>query len=405
MSGASAQPQHQIVGALCLGQYGKLVDLSKEAKIIPTVQGLFKSSEDNVRIAASICLGNVAIGNPDFFLDKVFTLVKQSSEVQKYLFLNTIREIILHDSKCLEMYLDQLIDLLMVHATHKDELIRSTVAESMGRLLPVYPQFIGNAIEDGLRSGAPLQKATLAKSVKYGGGKCGDQMMVTMVAEGLILMKDQQEPEVKKNALDGLTTLVHGNWRWVADLLADVEAFAHQELPVRPELIEEVDLGPFKQKRDHGVPMRKAAYALLEQLYDRCAERIDLDKLVDAVVNMGLVDGAEEVVIPSLTILARLGQHSGVVVLSRIDAIVAQFEKLFRTNLKLVSSKQSQERAIAIVRAALRVVHTINSSAELQEQPAPRFQDFFRNSVMANADAKAMYEKVAATSQGAALQM
>jgi len=66
-------------------------------------------------------------------------------------FLNTIREIILHDSKCLEMYLDQLIDLLMVHATHKDELIRSTVAESMGRLLPVYPQFIGNAIEDGLR--------------------------------------------------------------------------------------------------------------------------------------------------------------------------------------------------------------------------------------------------------------
>ena len=74
----------------------------------------------------------------------------------------------------------------MVHSTHADELIRSTVAESMGRLLPVYPQFIGNAIEDGLRSGEPLQKATLAKSVKYGGGKCGDQMMVVMVAEGLI---------------------------------------------------------------------------------------------------------------------------------------------------------------------------------------------------------------------------
>ena len=89
-----------------MGQYGKLVDLSKEAQIIPTVQGLFKSTDDNVRIAASICLGNVAIGNPNFFLDKVFTLVKQSSELQKYLFLNTIREVILHDSKCLESYLD-----------------------------------------------------------------------------------------------------------------------------------------------------------------------------------------------------------------------------------------------------------------------------------------------------------
>ena len=104
-----------------------------------TVQGLFKSGEDNVRTAASICLGNVSIGNPDFFLDKVFTLVKQASEAQKYLFLNTIKEIVLHDSKCLEMYLGDLIDLLMNHATTKDELVKSTVAEAMGRLLPAYP--------------------------------------------------------------------------------------------------------------------------------------------------------------------------------------------------------------------------------------------------------------------------
>lgn len=37
MASPQAKPVHQIVGALCLGEYGKLVDLSKEAKIIPTV--------------------------------------------------------------------------------------------------------------------------------------------------------------------------------------------------------------------------------------------------------------------------------------------------------------------------------------------------------------------------------
>ena len=186
MSGANAKPQHQIVGALCLGEYGKLVDLSKEPKILTTVQGLFKSGEDNVRTAASICLGNVSIGNPDFFLDKVFTLVKQASEAQKYLFLNTIKEIVLHDSKCLEMYLGDLIDLLMNHATTKDELVKSTVAESLGRLLPAYPGDIGNAIEEGLRAGAPSQKATLARSVKYGGDKCEDQLQVEMIAAALL---------------------------------------------------------------------------------------------------------------------------------------------------------------------------------------------------------------------------
>ena len=74
----------------------------------------------------------------------------------------------------------------MNHATQKDELVRSTVAESMGRLLPAYPQEIGNAIEEGLRAGAPLQKATLAKSVKYGGAKCDDQLIVEMIAAALL---------------------------------------------------------------------------------------------------------------------------------------------------------------------------------------------------------------------------
>ena len=113
--------------------------------------------------------------------------------------------------------------------------------------------------------------------------------------------------------------------------------------------------------------MRKAAYGLLEQLYDRCADHIDVDKVVDAVVNQGMADTAEEILIPNLNILAKLSQRSGVVVLSRVDAIVAGFEKLFRTNLKLVSSKQSQERAMNIIRASLRVVYIINVSAELQE--------------------------------------
>ena len=71
-----------------------------------------------MRIAASICLGNVAIGNPNFFLSKVFSLVEQSKDAQKYLFLNTIREIIIHDSKCLESYLGKLIELLMSHSQH-----------------------------------------------------------------------------------------------------------------------------------------------------------------------------------------------------------------------------------------------------------------------------------------------
>jgi len=57
-------------------------------------------------------MGNVTIGNPQFFLSQVFRLVRESIEAQKYLFLNTIREIIIVDSGCIRDYLYDITDLL-----------------------------------------------------------------------------------------------------------------------------------------------------------------------------------------------------------------------------------------------------------------------------------------------------
>jgi cullin-associated NEDD8-dissociated protein 1 len=106
-------PKKQITGLLCLGEYGKLVDLSKEAEIFNLIQKYFSNANEEVRQAASISLGKITIGNPKFFLDKVFNLVTKSEAKQKYLFLNTIREIILNDSDCLKDYIKPMRDLLI----------------------------------------------------------------------------------------------------------------------------------------------------------------------------------------------------------------------------------------------------------------------------------------------------
>jgi hypothetical protein len=62
-----------------------------------------------------------------------------SEAKQKYLFLNTIREIILNDSDCLKNDVDKVTELLMSQTTHEEESIRSIVAESLGRLFSAYP--------------------------------------------------------------------------------------------------------------------------------------------------------------------------------------------------------------------------------------------------------------------------
>ena len=77
------------------------------------IQDYFGSQNEQVRQAASISLGKLTIGNPKFFLDKVFQQVTKSDTKQKYLFLNTLREIILHDSDCLKVYIKPMQDLFM----------------------------------------------------------------------------------------------------------------------------------------------------------------------------------------------------------------------------------------------------------------------------------------------------
>lgn len=55
--------------SLSLGELGKLMDLSKIPNVIDLVSSLFKAADESVRTAASICLGNISVGNPDFFLE------------------------------------------------------------------------------------------------------------------------------------------------------------------------------------------------------------------------------------------------------------------------------------------------------------------------------------------------
>lgn len=91
-----------------------------------------------MRTAASICLGNLSVGNPEFFLEKVFRLVDAAEHHQKYLFLNTIREIIVHNPRCLKPFISKLLPLLIDQSKNEDEQIRGIVAENLGRLFIYY---------------------------------------------------------------------------------------------------------------------------------------------------------------------------------------------------------------------------------------------------------------------------
>jgi hypothetical protein len=163
-------------------------------------------------------LGNVSVGNPGFFLDKVFALIDKSEDSHKYLFLNTIREIIINDSKCLKDYILELSELLLKYTTHSEESIRSIVAESIGRLFCTYPDEMVESISNGLQKGSELVKETLAKSVKYCVQKdLEDAKLLQSLAIDLVDLRKEAKLNIKKNALEGLTTIVHYDWTLIKD--------------------------------------------------------------------------------------------------------------------------------------------------------------------------------------------
>jgi hypothetical protein len=108
-------------------------------------------------------------------LQNVLSLVTKADARQKYLFLNTLREIILNDSNCLFNHTQPIITLLMSQANHEEESIRSIVAESLGRLFTTYPEEMMSSIDKGFKSNDVKTKATIAKSVKYSGQKAKEE--------------------------------------------------------------------------------------------------------------------------------------------------------------------------------------------------------------------------------------
>lgn len=112
------QPVYQIKGSLCVGEFGKLVDLSKEEDLFAKMMSFFDSATEEVRQAASISLGKITIGNSFFFLNLVIEKINSAGAKYKYLFLNTIREIILNNSEALQNDVETLAELLLGLSSH-----------------------------------------------------------------------------------------------------------------------------------------------------------------------------------------------------------------------------------------------------------------------------------------------
>jgi hypothetical protein len=117
ISGALGKDENTVLQrTLILGEVGALKDLSSINGIIELMSNMFGDKSDIVRQGAAIGLGSMSIGNTNFFLDQVFSLIKKSNDAAKFMYLSTLREIITIKPECLGQYINVLLPLYLAQA-------------------------------------------------------------------------------------------------------------------------------------------------------------------------------------------------------------------------------------------------------------------------------------------------
>ncbi|TNV72944.1 hypothetical protein FGO68_gene9894 [Halteria grandinella] len=390
-----ATPGNEVQASLALGELGKLLDLSTVANILNTVSALFKAPDESIRIAASISIGNISVGNPDFFLSKVFSLMDAAESSQKYLFLNTIREIIINNPKSLQQFIDKLLPLLIEQSKNQDEQIRSIVAENLGRLFIHYAVHMNSVLENSFRSPSALERATITKAFKYSSTKECNGHDLGYFTEYLIKMIGDADITVRRYALESLTAITHVHPEAVRNDSEAMQANALQMTRIDPSLIKEVDLGPFKHKIDDGIPIRKAAYALIDTMVERLPERMN-SPMVTEVAIRGLEDTAEECMIQSLTLIHRMAAFAPIFVITQIEALIDSFNKQFTKNIGIVGTN---DKAKNVMRSIIRVVEQLHRTPEIEG--VTKFADFFKEKILDIPAAKDIFQNIATTAQRA----
>jgi HEAT repeat protein len=238
----NSNEEDKVKATLTFGEIGQNKDLSKMPDVLEVISKLFQHNNDQVRQAAAISLGILSIGNTNFFLQKVFKLIENSQDQQKYMFLSTVKEIIFIKPECLSQYLNVLMPLYLAQSKckeEKDEPIRNIVAESIGKLFITHPDALSPYLEQSLKSADPSTVATYAKSFKYSAHNNNHPEKFQQFILILVDLIRNSDLAIKKNSLESLSQIVFNKHLKVLlnDKVDTLIGITLLETPIKQELI------------------------------------------------------------------------------------------------------------------------------------------------------------------------
>ena len=188
-----------------------------------------------------------------------------------------------------------------------------------------------------------------------------DEYLKPVVVPMLVQMLNEPDLENRRLALMTFNSAMHNKPDIILPALDQLLPLAMKETVVKPELIREVQMGPFKHKVDDGLEIRKSAYetlyALLEKAFARLSA-IEVSDFFDRIV-AGISDEHDIRILCNL-MLTKLMVTAPEQVHSRLEALAQNFRTVLSVKPKENAVKQEIEKIHEGAKGVLKVSTQLN---------------------------------------------
>ncbi|KAK9323361.1 armadillo-type protein [Lipomyces orientalis] len=381
---------------MVLGEIAKLVggSLPKDLLSLDFLFRQFATPSDEVRVTAAQTMGAIAASNVDTYVPLIISQLTPESTNAKLLVV-ALKEIVVLNSTtkaralALAPYTADLwmrLFALDLGASSKigggeNSSLKLIAAECIGRLTTLEPaKFIPN-LQLLLRSNDVGTRSVIISAVRFlfsqndasatlaDESASADELLRPVVVDFFALLEDS-DLENRRLATSAIASVAHNKPNLLADHLARVLGLLFQDTFARPELVREVQMGPFKHKVDDGLDVRKAAYdslyAMLVAFAQQRKAELQLDVMIERAI--GGLDDDHDIKITSCVMIGKIAEIDPSVVATKLDVLAKKFTDVLSLKLKETAIKQEVEKHGELQRRAIRTSQQIQSAFAAAEK-------------------------------------
>ncbi|PWY68456.1 TIP120-domain-containing protein [Aspergillus heteromorphus CBS 117.55] len=226
----------------------------------------FGSKSDKVRLAAAAALGNAAAGNVKTYLPFILGGLEKGNP-HSYLLLHSVKELLQHPEIVRPDVAPSAIKLwraLLLVSEEEDN--RAVGAECVGRLALIDPVVYIPHFQDYLSSPDPSIRSVVISAFRYtlsDPRHTYNDVLRPVIVPLLVNMLSDRDLGNHRLALTTLNSAIHNKMDILLPHLNELLPAVFGDAKIKPELIREVQMGPFRHRVDDGLELRKSAYETL----------------------------------------------------------------------------------------------------------------------------------------------